>query len=176
MKTSVALIGFMGVGKSAIGKGLAERLGKKLVQTDMLIELQTGKTIARIFQEDGEIAFRELEIDVIKQITSEKNQVIDCGGGVVLNKINIDRLKQDSVIVWLTASNDIVLKRTAPDKIGRPLLQGKKNISDIEKLLSFRQPLYEAAADIKIDTSKLNIFSVVEKVVGKLKEHADFSQ
>jgi shikimate kinase len=176
MKTSVALIGFMGVGKSAIGKGLAERLGKKLVQTDALIELQTGKTITRIFQEDGEIAFREREIEVIKKIISEKDQIIDCGGGVVLNRINIDRLKLDSVIIWLTASNDIILKRTSPDKIGRPLLRGEKNVSDIERLLSFRQPLYEAAADIKIDTSNLYIFSVEEEIMGKLKEHADFSQ
>jgi shikimate kinase len=175
MKTSVALIGFMGVGKSAIGKGLSERLGKKLVRTDALIELQAGKTINRIFHEDGEIAFREMEIAAVKQVSSERNLVIDCGGGVVLNWINIDRLKQDSVIIWLTASNDIILKRTAPDKIGRPLLQGKDVVSDIEKLLSFRQPLYTAAADIIIDTSKLNIFSVEEKILGKLKDHADFS-
>jgi shikimate kinase len=173
MKSNVALIGFMGVGKTAIGKGLAERLGKKLVQTDVLIELMAGKTITRIFQEDGEIAFREMEIDVIRKAAAEKNQVIDCGGGVVLNRINIERLKIDSVIVWLTASNDIVLKRTAPDKIGRPLLQGNKSLSDMEKIISFREPLYAAAADIKIDTSKLNIFSVEEKIAGKLKEYAN---
>jgi shikimate kinase len=173
MKSNVALIGFMGVGKTAIGKGLAERLGKKLVQTDALIELQTGKTITRIFQEDGEIAFREMEIEVIKKAAAEKDQVIDCGGGVVLNRINIDRLKLNSVIIWLTASNDIVLKRTAPDKIGRPLLQGNITLSDIEKIISFREPLYAAAADLKIDTSKLNIFSVVEKIAGKLKAYAD---
>jgi shikimate kinase len=175
MKSNVALIGFMGVGKSAIGKGLAERLGKKLVHTDALIELRAGKTIPRIFQEDGEIAFREMEIEVVKQVSAEKNLVIDCGGGVVLNRINIDRLKQESVIIWLTASNDIVLKRTAPDKIGRPLLKGNTSVSDIERLLIFRQPLYAAAADITLDTSYLNIFSVEEKIAGKLREYADFS-
>jgi shikimate kinase len=175
MKNNVALIGFMGVGKSAIAKGLAERLGKKLIHTDALVELQAGKTITRIFQEDGEIAFREMEIEVVKKAASEKNQVIDCGGGVVLNRINVDRLKLNSVVVWLTASNDIVLKRTAPDKVGRPLLKGKNIESDIEKILSFRQPLYSAAADITIDTSILNIFAVEEKIAGKLREYADFS-
>ncbi len=65
---------------------------------------RAGKSIPQIFQEDGEIAFRELEIEVIKEIASKENLVIDCGGGVVLNKINIDRLKQNAIIVWLTAS------------------------------------------------------------------------
>jgi shikimate kinase len=175
MKTNVALIGFMGVGKSAIGKGLAERLGKKLVRTDALIELQAGKPITRIFQEDGEIAFREMEIEAVKKAAAEQNQIIDCGGGVVLNRINIDRLKLVSVVIWLTASNDIILKRTAPDKMGRPLLQGKNKVMDIENLLSYRQPLYQSAADITIDTSKLNIFAVEEKIAGKLKAYADFS-
>jgi shikimate kinase len=175
MKTNLALIGFMGVGKSAIGKGLAERLGKKLVRTDLLIELQAGKSITRIFQEDGEIAFREMEIEAVKKAAAQNDQVIDCGGGVVLNRINIDRLKLSSLIVWLTASNDIILKRTAPDKIGRPLLQGKNNALDIENLLSYRQPLYASAADITIDTSNLNILAVEEKIAGNLKKYADFS-
>jgi shikimate kinase len=175
MKTNAALIGFMGVGKSAIGKGLAERLGKKLVQTDALIEERAGKRIALIFQEEGEIAFREMEIQVIKEVASQTNLVIDCGGGVVLNRINIDRLKPGAVIVWLTASNDIILKRTAPDKVGRPLLQGKSVISEIEKLISFRQPLYAAAADFTIDTSSMKIAAVEDKIYNKLREYADFS-
>ena len=125
MKSNVALIGFMGVGKSAVGKALAERLGKKYVEVDSLIVQKAGKSITQIFQEEGEIAFRELEIEVIKEIALKKNQVIDCGGGVVLNKINIDRLKQNAVIIWLTASPEVILKRTTLDGDVRPLLKGK---------------------------------------------------
>ncbi|MBN1188915.1 MAG: shikimate kinase [Dehalococcoidales bacterium] len=175
MKTNLALIGFMGVGKSAVGDGLAERLGKKLVRTDAMIELQAGKSVSRIFQEDGEIVFREMEIEAVKKAASERNQVIDCGGGVVLNRINIDRLKLSSIVVWLTASNEIILKRTAADNTGRPLLEGKQTSIEIGKMLSYRQPLYTAAADITIDTSNLNVLAVEEKITGKLRNHANFS-
>jgi shikimate kinase len=175
MKTSVALIGFMGAGKSAASKALAERLGKKLVDVDSLIMHKAGKSIPQIFREDGEIAFRELEIEVIKEISSGKNQVIDCGGGVVLNKINIDRLKQNSVIVWLIASPEVIVRRTIMDGDGRPLLQGKDTSAKIKDLLQKRQPFYEISSDIKIDTSELNISSMVEIIIDKLKENADYS-
>jgi hypothetical protein len=87
MKTSVALIGFMGTGKSAVGAVLAERLGKKFIEVDYLIEQKGGKPIPQIFEDEGEITFRELEIETIKQIAGRSNQVIACGGGAVLNRI-----------------------------------------------------------------------------------------
>ena len=174
MKTSVALIGFMGVGKSAAGKILAERLGKKLVETDALIAQKAGKSIPQIFREDGEIAFRELEIEVIKEIAAGKNQVIDCGGGAVLNKINIDRLKQNAVIIWLTASPEVIAKRTHLNADGRPLMQGKNTVTDVQKLLQAREPFYKAAADIIIDSSDLNIASLIQNITEKLRQNADF--
>jgi shikimate kinase len=174
LKTSIALIGFMGAGKTAIGKVLAERLGKKLVEVDSLIVSQTGKSIPQIFQEDGEITFREIEIKVIKEIASGKNQVIDCGGGVVLNRINVDRLKKEAVIVWLKASPEAVFQRVAKSQEGRPLLQGKNNIQEVRALLDYRQPFYERAADLDVDTSGLPIFQVVKKIIDELKNDADF--
>jgi shikimate kinase len=174
MKTNVAVIGFMGVGKTAASKGLAEQLGKKLVEADSLIVQRAGKSIPQIFREDGEIAFRELEIEVIKEVADRENQIIDCGGGVVLNKINIDRLKQKAVIVWLTASAEVIVRRTRLDGNGRPLLMGKNGIPEINSLLQFRQPFYEIAADIKVDTSELDLKSLVEQIIEKLKKHADF--
>jgi shikimate kinase len=174
MKTSVALIGFMGVGKSAVSEVLASRLGKRLVRTDSLIESRVGKSIARIFNEEGEIYFREIEIEAIKDIARESNQVIDCGGGVVLNRINIDRLKQNAVLVWLTAAPQVIARRTAADGEERPLLEGKNSISQIKELLIFRRPFYEAAADFQIDTSRLEISAVAEQIIGALKENAGF--
>jgi shikimate kinase len=175
MKNNVALIGFMGVGKSAVGKVLAERLEKTLIEVDFLIVRKAGKSIPQIFREDGEIAFRELEIEVIKDIAKGVNQVIACGGGVVLNKINIDRLKQNSVIVWLTASPEVIAERIAYDREGRPLLQGKNTLSHIRSLLNFRKPYYKRSADFEVDTSNLEIDSIIKQIVDKLKENADFN-
>ncbi|UCC90834.1 MAG: shikimate kinase [Dehalococcoidia bacterium] len=175
MKTNIALIGFMGTGKTAVGKALAERLDKKFIELDSLIERKAGKTIPEIFNQDGEIAFRELEIEVTKEVAEKKNAVIACGGGVVLNKINIDRLRKESLIVYLTASPKIILKRTSNDTEERPLLKVANPTLTIQELLRFRKPFYERAADIKIDTSKLDVEAIVEQIINKLKEDESFN-
>ena len=140
MKTSLALIGFMGTGKTAVGKLLAQKLGKTFFETDVLIERKAGKSIPEIFRQEGEIGFRELEIEVIKEIAGRKNAVIACGGGAVLNTINIDRLKQECVIVCLAASPGVILERTSADKDGRPLLAVADRLRQIKELLKFRRP------------------------------------
>jgi len=169
MKSNIALIGFMGAGKTAVGRALAEKLGKKFIEMDSLIEQKAGKSIPEIFQQDGEIAFREIEIEVVKEVSRGKNLVIACGGGVVLNKINIDRLREESIIVYLTASPRAVLKRISNDAEVRPLLKVDNPSSTIRELLRFRKPFYERAADIKVATSNLDINSVVEQIVTGLK-------
>ena len=174
MKTNIALIGFMGTGKTAVGKALAEKLGRKFVELDSLIEQKAGKSIPDIFQQDGEMAFRELEIEVTKEVSKDRNLVIACGGGIVLNKINIDRLRQQSRIVYLTASPKVILKRVSGDGGERPLLKAASKALNIRGLLDFRKPFYERAADIKIDTSKLDIDSVAEQIISKLKDDESF--
>ncbi len=104
MKTNIALIGFMGTGKTAVGRVLAKKLGRKFIEMDGLIEQKAGKSIPEIFQQDGEIAFRELEIEVTKEVAGQQNAVIACGGGVVLNQINIDRLREGGSAVYHTDS------------------------------------------------------------------------
>jgi len=175
MKTNIALIGFMGTGKTAVGQALARKLGRKFIELDLLIEQRAGKSIPDIFQQDGEVAFRELEIEVTKEIAREKYLVIACGGGVVLNKINIDRLRNESRIVYLTASPRVILKRVSSEEGQRPLLEGDNPTLTIQGLLRFRKPFYERAADITIDTSKLDIDSVVEQIISKLKEDESFN-
>jgi shikimate kinase len=167
-KTSIALIGFMGAGKSAVGSLLAQRLAKRLVETDRLIEEKAGKPISRIFQEEGEIIFREREIAVIKEIAGREGQVIACGGGVPLNRINIDRLKAQAVIIWLTASPGILLKRTHLDGEVRPVLKTVSNLSDLRSLIQFRKPFYERAADLTINTSRLNVEETAAEVIKAL--------
>lgn len=174
--TNIALIGFMGTGKTAAGKALAERLNRKFVEMDSLIKQRAGKSIPEMFSQDGEIAFRELEIEVAKEISKEENQVIACGGGVVLNKINIDRLKTSSVVIYLTASQDVILKRILADGESRPLLNVADKEAEIQRLLQFRKPFYEAAADITVDTSYMDIPSVAEEIASELEDYEGFHQ
>ncbi len=174
MKTNIALVGFMGAGKTAVGQLLAKKLNKKFFELDSLIEQKAGKSIPDVFQQDGEIAFRELEIEVTKEIAREKNSVIACGGGMVLNKINIDRLREGARIVYLTASPGVILKRVSVEEGQRPLLEVDNPALTVRELLRFRKPFYERAADITINTSKLDINAVAEQIIEKLKEDESF--
>lgn len=175
MKTNIALIGFMGTGKTAVGQLLAKKLGRKFIELDWLIERKAGKTIPQIFQQEGEIGFRELEIEVTREVAGEKNAVIACGGGLVLNKINIDRLKESSRIIYLTTSPGVILKRVASEEGQRPLLEVDDPAQTIRDLLRFRKPFYERAADITINTSRLDIGAVAEQIIEKLREDESFN-
>jgi len=174
MKTSVALIGFMGTGKTVVGKELSQKMGKLYIETDEMIERKAGKSIPAIFKQDGEIAFRELEIEVTKDIAGTKNAVIACGGGLVLNKINIDRLREECIIVYLTASAGVILKRTSRDGGRRPLLTAANRLQQIRELSRSRQPYYKRAADIIINTSRLGIKTVVQRIEEELKDNECF--
>ncbi|MFX1387709.1 MAG: shikimate kinase, partial [Promethearchaeota archaeon] len=100
---SIALIGFMATGKTVVGKALANHLGNnyRFIETDQIIIEDAGKSIPEIFTEDGEIVFREYEIAACKKASKYNNVIISCGGGIVLNKINIDYLRRNSHIVLL---------------------------------------------------------------------------
>lgn len=171
MRTSLALIGFMGVGKTAVGRAVAARTGKEFIELDAVIAQRAGKSIPEIFAEDGEIVFRELEIEATKGMADKKNAVIACGGGIVLNKINIDRLRRECVIIYLMASPEVILRRTSVEENGRPLLAVTDRIGQIRELLRFRRPFYERAADLTIDTSKLDVEAVAERIVVRWREH-----
>jgi len=166
----------MGVGKSAVAALLAQSLHKTLISVDLLIEKAAGKNIAAIFREDGEIAFRQMEIEAIEKITRQQDLVIDCGGGVPLNRINIDRLKQQAVIIWLTATPEVILERTGAKAGLRPLLEGKKRAEDIQKMLEFRKPFYCSAADFQIDTAVLSAECVAEQIINRLEKYEDFGR
>jgi shikimate kinase len=173
LKTNIVLIGFMGAGKTTVSKALAEKTGKEFIELDDLIVKRAGKPITRIFDEDGEICFREFEIAVTKEIAGSENRVIATGGGIVLNRINIDRLKQNGVIVCLTVSPSEILKRTAADD-SRPLLNMPDKESRIKELITGRKPFYERAADITVNTSRRNIDSIVSEIMKRLGEDEYF--
>jgi shikimate kinase len=174
-KNNVALIGFMGAGKSAIGRVMAEKLGWKFIETDAGIEKLAGKKIPDIFREDGEIAFREIEIEVVKEAAQGKKQVIACGGGVVLNTINIARLKEHGLVVLLTATPAAILKRVSAESTVRPLLMDADDAgARIRELLKSRRPFYQIAADITVDTSKLNIDETAGAIMRELRNYEGF--
>ncbi len=173
MKSNLALIGFMGTGKSTVGKVLAEKLNKQYIELDSVIENKAGKSISKIFRDEGEIAFREMEIAAVKEISGKKNQVIACGGGIILNRINIERLRPDSIIVLLRASPSVILKRVSTTD-DRPLLNSADKLKNIRNLLKQRGPLYKTASDFEIDTSRLSVESVVNEIIGKIEKDESF--
>jgi shikimate kinase len=174
-KTNIALVGFMGTGKTAVGRALSHKLRRQFVELDTIIAERTGKPIMDIFRDDGEIAFREMEIAVTKEVVGSTNLVIACGGGLVLNRINVDRLQQNGRIVYLTAAPSVILKRTAGAKNERPLLETTDRAAKIREMLSFRKPFYERAADFKINTSRLSVESIVTEIINRLQGDAGFS-
>jgi shikimate dehydrogenase len=170
--SSIALIGFMGSGKSAAAVLLAQRLGKQLTVIDELIASRAGKTIERIFAEDHEAGFRRLESEAIAAISPSPAQVIDCGGGVVLDPANIEHLKQHAVVVYLSASPDTLIQRLRHSYSRRPLLAGTDPEGAIRRLLQQRQPLYQRAADITVDTDNKTIHEVVAEIILKVKSRS----
>ena len=174
MKSNIVLIGFMGTGKTVVGQVLATRLHRKLIEVDAIIAKMAGKPIPDIFRDNGEIYFRELEIKAIKKAAAGEKRVIACGGGIVMNTINIDRLRATGIIVYLSASPEIILKRTKDDN-NRPLLDVKQPAERVRELMKFRKPFYDRAADLTINTSKLSIETVADKIIDRLKNDESFN-
>jgi shikimate kinase len=168
VKSSIALIGFMGTGKTVVGRLLASKMGKEFIELDAVIAAKAGRSVPEIFRVEGEIGFREREIEAAREVAGKKNVVIACGGGIVLNKINIDRLRQECTIICLTASPGVILARTASDEGGRPLLEVADRERRVKELMAFRRPYYEAAADIMVNTSRLKPEKVAERIIEKL--------
>ena len=175
MKTSIALIGFMASGKTAVAQALASKLDKKLAEIDALIEQRASQSIEDIFAREGETVFRQLEIETIEDISGGHNQVIACGGGAVLNRVNIDNLKKEAVIIYLDVSPEVALERAQKDATVRPLLKVKEKAAAINTMMNQRRPLYEQAADIKIDTSGLDVIGVADEIIRRLKNYEDFA-
>ena len=175
MKTNIALIGFMGAGKSAAGRALAAKLDMEFIDLDSLIEKKTGRSIADIFAREGEPAFRRMEADATAQVAGLVKKVIACGGGIVLEQNNIDLLRKSSVIVYLAAEPAILLRRVLNSRQRRPLLEVADPSPAIDDLLKYRRPLYEKAAHIIIDTSQLDIDSAAGKIGEELVKNESFN-
>jgi shikimate kinase len=165
---NVALYGFMGVGKSAVGRMLAEKLGLSFVDLDEEIVNRTGRSIESIFQEDGEERFREIERSVTEEYSALDGQVIACGGGTVIDPENLENLRRSSRMVLLTADPEVILERVEAEEDMRPLLNVDDKLGKIRSLLTKRWPSYIEAADIIIDTSEYTPHVVVSIIIENL--------
>ena len=166
MMKNIILIGFMGSGKTTIGKALEEKTDMTFVDTDELIEAYEGCKISEIFADKGEAYFRGLENETLKDLlASTDNKVISTGGGIVTNnQENIPLLKQLGKVFYLRIKPETVVKRLEGDKT-RPLLIGEDKLVKVERLMTDRKELYEMAADKTIDTDYLSGNEIVDIIL-----------
>ncbi len=153
----------MGTGKSAVGRELARRKKWHFIDLDELIELKERRPITDMFAKEGEAYFRRLEKCALKQVAGEKNFVVACGGGIVIDKDNIKLMKDTGTLICLKATPAQILKRVC-GATHRPLLNVKNPKEKIELLLKLRSPYY-AKADKIIDTSRFSVKEVAAKIL-----------
>ena len=164
---NIFLVGPMGVGKTTIGKVLADELGLKFFDSDREIEAVTGADIPWIFDMEGESGFRARESKMIAELSSRKGVVLATGGGSVLADENRKCIKDRGFVVYLRASLAQQLERTGRDK-NRPLLQTPDPAGKIKELMNIREPLYREVADIIVDTNRRNPRTVSNEIVTRL--------
>jgi shikimate kinase len=165
-RQNLVLIGFMGTGKSSIGRIVAGRLGFQFVDVDALIVQRAGMEIAEIFRREGEEHFREIETAALESLLHRERCVIATGGGVVLRERNRELLQQLGFVVRLTASEDVIFERVSRNA-KRPLLQTENPRETVSKLLAAREPSYDAAAQWTLDTSRMSHAQAAEAVISE---------
>jgi len=162
---NIVLIGYRGTGKSTVGRLLAARLGREFVSTDAEIVKRAQRTIPEIVAQQGWDYFRDLESDICRELASRDQLVIDTGGGAILRAQNVEALKKDGTLFWLTASVETIAKRIGGDN-QRPSLTGTKSfIDEIQDVLRERTPKYHAVADHSIATDDRSINQLVEMLL-----------
>jgi shikimate kinase len=160
---NIALCGFMGTGKSSVGRLVAEQLHFAFLDTDTVIEARAGKSIAQIFAEQGEAAFRELEHKIVKELAMRDGTVISTGGGLVVNPENMASLKQHAYVVCLWAGAEAIYARVKSQN-HRPLLQDSDPLEKIRSLLKERAPFYKQA-DVLLNTEIRSPREVAQQVL-----------
>ncbi len=159
------LVGFMGAGRSSVGRELAARLGLPFIDLDASIEERAGMPVARYFSEHGEPAFRELEHAALRDLIGAPDSVVACGGGVVTRDDNRILLKDLGRVVYLRVSAGEALARIG-DTTTRPLLAGPGGALVATRLLESRESLYQAVADVVVETGGATVEQVVDRVLG----------
>ncbi len=168
---NIVLVGFMGTGKTSVGRRLAQRLRRAFIDTDMEIEAITGKTVSQIFARDGAIRFRSEEDLLVKKLAGREDLVISTGGGMVLNPENVRLLKEKGVLITLTASPEVIYSRVK-HKRNRPMLLKGELKQRIRELLEERDGVYDVA-DCFVDTGIYSVDETVEQILLHLSERKE---
>ncbi len=166
------IIGFMGTGKTTVGRLLAERLGRRFVDLDDAIGARAGRSIADIFREGGEVAFRKLELEALRQALAEPEVVLATGGGAACREPNLSMMLAAAKVVALSAPPEEILRRTGR-RSGRPLLDGAADpLAAARDLLEEREPFY-ARAHIRVDTVNKRPEEVMAEVLVALRKEGE---
>jgi shikimate kinase len=163
---NIVFIGFMGSGKTSIGRRVAQRLGFQFVDTDAVIVERAGMQVAEIFERHGEPWFRDEESATLRSLGILQRAVISTGGGIVGREENHALLRALGFVVWLTASEEVIFERVSRNK-KRPLLQTENPRQTVHDLLEKRRPLYEAVAQFTLDTSGFSHEQAADAVIAE---------
>jgi shikimate kinase len=165
MVPNLVLIGFMGTGKTVVGKTVARRMGRPFVDIDDRIVEAAGMSINDIFQRHGEDLFRDIESEMIEKTSAAQGLVISTGGGSLLRPKNVENLKRTGVLVWLVASAEEIIRRVADDR-HRPLLAVPDRVKVVNELLARRMSSYRVC-DITVNTEGRNLDTTADEVLDK---------
>jgi shikimate kinase len=165
------LIGYRATGKSTVAEAIAWRIGAPWVDADAEIERRAGKTIAEVFSQDGEHAFRDLETEVVKELSARDGRVLALGGGAVLREENRRALTGRGPTVWLRASAETIRKRLLADPktaANRPSLTSKGLAEEVEHVLAQRAPIYAACADCTVEVDDKSPDAIADEILALL--------
>jgi shikimate kinase len=161
-KRNIVLVGFMGTGKSTVGRALAERLEWAFLDTDEYLERKHNRSIPEMFRDEGEAYFRAAESEALLEVLSGESRILATGGGAVLAAKNREMMQKNGFVIALHASPDVIIRRVSSDQ-NRPLLQG--NIEErVHAIMEQRKNAYDFA-NFRIDTSGLSVPEIVERIL-----------
>ena len=164
---NIFLIGFMGAGKSTVADGLEKMLEMERIEMDAMIAKKQGMSIPEIFEEYGEVYFRNLESNMLIELQKKSQAIVSCGGGVVMRPDNAEHMKKHGRVVLLTASPKTIFERVK-DSRERPILNNNMNVAFIEELMEKRREKYLATADVVVETDGKNVVEICEEIISRL--------
>ena len=160
----IFLIGFMGAGKSSAARAIRNKYGMDYIEMDQQIEDEAGMSVSEIFKRIGEEEFRRMETELIRSLADKEFLVISCGGGVPVRKENVEEMRRQGTVVYLTASPETVFERVR-GRHHRPLLEGNMNVDYISGLMDKRREAYEAAADVRVSTEGKTVREIADEIM-----------
>ncbi|MDI6853798.1 MAG: shikimate kinase [Deltaproteobacteria bacterium] len=171
---NLVLIGYRATGKSSVGRDLADRLNRPFVDLDEVLVQEAGRAIVDIVAQGGWEDFRRREKELAQRFSRTGGKVLASGGGVVLDQENVQVLRESGILIWLKADPQVIRQRLGLDaatQAFRPSLTGADALAEVEEVLAQREPLYRDAAHFVIDTTKLSIPEVVDRILQAIAEY-----